>query len=221
MEMLRGVLWDLDGVIVDTGEFHFVAWEQTLAEYGIPFSREQFQATFGMNNRGILTTLMGHPPEGDLLVEIDWRKEENFRQAIRGRAELLPGVRAWLDWFAASNIRQAVASSAPQVNIDFLVDELGIRSYFRVLVSGGKLPGKPDPDVFLLAAQLIEAPPQGCLVIEDAVVGVEAAHRAGMKCVAVTTTNPAAALREADVVVERLDGLGVEVIEAMFGLRGR
>jgi HAD superfamily hydrolase (TIGR01509 family) len=194
----------MDGVLVDTGEAHFQAWAGTLAEYSIPFNHELFQTTFGMNNAGILSTLLGRPPAPELLAEISDRKEEQFRQAIRGRARPLPGVIEWLEHLEAQGVRQAIASSAPQANIDALVDELGLRPYFDVIASGFDLPGKPEPVLFLKVARLLDLPPERCIVVEDAIVGVEAAKRAGMKCIAVTTTNPAHTLGRADLVVESL-----------------
>ena len=212
----QGVLWDLDGVLVDTGEFHFQAWSGLLPGYGIPFTHELFRATFGMNNAGILTTLLGHKPTPELLAEISDRKEQRFREAVRGRAQPLPGVLAWLERLKAAGLRQAIASSAPPANIDALVDELGLRAYFEAIVSGFNLPGKPDPALFLKAARLIDVAPERCIVVEDAVVGIEAAKRAGMKCVAVTTTNPARALKAADVVVERPDALPVDTFQPLL-----
>jgi beta-phosphoglucomutase len=216
----QGVLWDLDGVLVDTGEFHFRAWSRTLSEYDVPFTRESFRATFGMNNAGVLSALLGQTPTPDLLAEISERKERLFRQTIRGRAQPLPGVRVWLERLKAAGARQAVASSAPPENIDALVDELGLRAYFEAIVSGFHLPGKPDPALFLEVARLINVPPERCIVVEDAVAGVEAAKRAGMKCVAVTATNPAHALKAADVVVERLDALPVDTFQRLLADAG-
>jgi len=221
----RGVIWDMDGVLVDTGEFHFPAWSQALSEHGIPFTRELFRTTFGMNNAGILAVLLGQAPAPGLLTEtftelsrsISDRKEQLFRQAVRGHAQPLAGVLAWLERLRAAGVRQAIASSAPPANIDALVDELGLRTYFDAIVSGSDLPGKPDPAVFLKAAHLLGVPPERCIVVEDAVVGVEAARRAGMKCVAVTTTNPAQALKGADVIVERLDTLPLDTFERLLG----
>ena len=212
----HGVLWDMDGVLVDTGEFHFQAWSETLAEHGIPFDRERFRITFGMNNTGILSVLLGRPPAPGLLAEISDRKEDRFRRAIQGRAQPLPGVLCWLGRLAALGVPQAIASSAPVANIDAVVDELGLRAYFRAVASGFDLPGKPDPAVFLRAASLIGVPPGRCVVVEDAVAGVEAAKRAGMKVIAVTNTNPAGALRAADLVVERLDALGEDAFERLW-----
>jgi beta-phosphoglucomutase len=208
----RGALWDLDGVLVDTGEFHFQAWSQALSEYAITsFTEEFFRATFGMNNAGVLSSLLGYELPAERVAEISGRKEDLFRQAVRGRVQPLSGARVWVERLKGAGVRQAIASSAPQANIDTLVDELGLRPYFEAIVSGANLPGKPDPAVFLEAAHLIGVPPARCVVIEDAVAGVEAARRAGMRCIAVTTTNPAHTLEEAgaDVVVERLDALAL------------
>jgi beta-phosphoglucomutase len=210
--MERGVIWDLDGVLVDTGEFHFISWRDTLSAYGIPFSYDLFRKSFGMNNEGVLTFLTGHKPDPDLLAEIDNRKESAFRQAIRGHAQLLPGVASWLETLYRTGVRMAVGSSAPMANVEVLVDETGIRPYFQALVSANGKPSKPDPWVFLYAAQQIDVKPEACWVVEDAVSGVEAAHRAGMRCIAVTTTNTAEALRAADIVVDRLDQLTPETL---------
>ncbi len=212
----HSVIWDLDGVLVDTGEFHFQAWSETLKNNGIPFSRERFRATFGMNNSGVLKTLLGHPPTPEVLARIEEDKEERFRKSIRGRVQALPGVELWLERFRAAGMVQAIASSAPQANIDAIVDELRFRSYFAAIVSGGAMPGKPDPAVFLEAARLIGISPEHCVVIEDAVSGVDAAKRAGMKCIAVTTTNSREALANADIVVDRLDNLTWEAVEKLF-----
>ena len=96
MEATNGVLWDMDGVLVSTGEYHFQAWTETLSARDIPFSRERFRTTFGMNNTGILQLLLGKDTDGDLIVEISDDKEKNFRQAIKGQVRPLPGVRDWL-----------------------------------------------------------------------------------------------------------------------------
>lgn len=203
-QCVEAVIWDMDGVLVDTGELHYQTWVKTLAEIGIPFSWEQFQQTFGMNNAGLLTYLLGKPLTEEFISEISERKERLFRQEMRGNVQLLPGAREWLERLSRQGCRQAIASSAPQENIDALVDALGIRGYFQALLSAGKIPGKPDPAVFLLAAERLGATPPRCVVVEDAVAGVEAARRAGMRCLAVTTTNPREALLGADLIVNSL-----------------
>jgi HAD superfamily hydrolase (TIGR01509 family) len=205
-----GILWDMDGVLVDTGEFHYLSWVQTLTEMGIPIDRLSFRNVFGKNNRDTLEALLGRLPEPQFLAQVSEHKESLFRELIRGKAQPLPGVLAWLERLRRLGARQAVASSAPQENIDFLVDELGLRSYFMALCAAHEIPGKPDPAIFLLAASALELPPQDCIVIEDSLVGITAAKRAGMRCIAVATTNPPEALAEADLVLQRLDQLNAE-----------
>jgi len=212
----RGVLWDMDGVLVDTSEFHFETWLQVLSEHGIYFSREIFKDIFGMNNFDTLSYLLCEPPTPEQVAEIAGRKEDAFRQAIRGRMMPMPGVVQWLRRLSAWGVRQAIASSAPGANLDLMVDELKIRNRFDVIVSGKELPGKPDPAVFLEAARRIGIPPEKCVVIEDSVAGVEAAKRGGMKCIAVTTTTPVIGLSSADIVVDRLDSLCPEEFKRLL-----
>lgn len=113
-----------------------------------------------------------------------------------------------------------IASSAPPANIDAVVNELELRQYFDTLVSGVDMPGKPDPALFLEVARCISVPPEGCVVVEDAIAGVEAAKRAGMACIAVTTTNPAEVLSAADIVVDRLDTLPASTFNCLLDEAG-
>jgi len=216
MTLKGGVLWDMDGVLVDTGEFHFQAWSHVLPDYGLRMSYELFQSTFGMNNAGVVSTLLRRKPEPEFLVELGERKEQQFRQVVRGHVRPLPGVCLWLDRLKAEGAPQVIASSAPPANIDVIIDELGLRAYFTAIVTGYDMPGKPDPTLFLKAARRIDVPPERCVVVEDAVAGVEAAKRAGMRCIAVTTTNPVHALDGADVVVERLDALPPDTFKQLL-----
>lgn len=206
-QIIKAVLWDMDGTLADTGELHYQTWKHALEGLGIELSRELFTTTFGMNNHGILERILGEKPSQELVDRISAEKEVEYRNMLQGNVKLLPGVKDWLDWLLENHIHQAVASSAPKENIDVFVDELHLRPYFDALVPGFNLPGKPNPDIFLLAAKLISVEPKHCLVIEDAVAGVEAARRAGMSCLAVTTTNPREALTQANLVVDTLDQL--------------
>jgi len=212
------VLWDMDGVLVDSGEFHYVAWVEILGREGLAYTRDQFNAMFGMDNRGVLTTLLGREPEAAWLAPVSDEKEAAFRAAILGKAEPLPGVVRWLTRLKAAGVRQAVASSAPPANIDLLIDALNLRQYFDAVVSTFGMAGKPDPGVFLEAARRVGVPPERCLVVEDAIAGVQAAKRAGMACLAVTNTNTRAALASAgaDRLVDSLEELDDSAWETML-----
>jgi HAD superfamily hydrolase (TIGR01509 family) len=210
------VLWDMDGVLVDTGELHLYTWQVVLEELGYAFSREEFITTFGQNSYRTLEMLFGEKPAPEFANRIIDRKESLFREMVTGKLELLPGVRYWLEQFHEWGLKQAVASSAPIENINILVDELEIRVYFDAIVPGVNLPAKPEPDIYLKAAQSVGVPPKRCIVIEDAVHGVEGALAAGMRCIAVTTTNTTTALRGAELVLDDLAELDQKVLQSLL-----
>ncbi|MBC8507133.1 MAG: HAD family phosphatase [Chloroflexi bacterium] len=210
------ILWDMDGVLVNTGEYHYKAWKKTFQELGISFSEDQFRETFGMNNTGILEIIFGQNLVLDEVQKISNCKESLFREAIRGNANLLPGIDNALKKCATWKFKQAIASSAPPKNIEILVKELKIGNYFDALVSGFDIPGKPDPGVFIKAAHSVGILQKNCIVIEDAVAGVDGAKAAGMKCIAITTTNTAETLSNADLVLDSLEDLKKNTLVDLF-----
>jgi len=215
MSFPKAVLWDMDGVLADTSQLHFEMWERVLTEQGIPFDRQKFHLIYGLKNRDLLPYLTDKPLEPQWIEWISDQKELAFRQALPG-LQPLPGVVDWLGRFKSLGWKQAVASSAPQENVEALVDVLDIRDYFDALVTPGDLPGKPDPAVFIKASRLLEIPVKDCIVIEDSIPGIEAARRANMHCIAVTTTNPPEALTRADIVVDSLELLKMYQVESLY-----
>jgi HAD superfamily hydrolase (TIGR01509 family) len=213
---IHAVLWDLDGVLTDSGDIHYQAWIEIFKPLGIPFTPADFRRCFGMNNATHLSQYFDPVQDAQQIQQIDIEKEALFRKLAHGRLQLFPGVLDWLTYFKTQGIPQAVASSAPAENVEVMIAELGIGAFFEALVSGALFPGKPDPGVFLLAARTLGVPPEDCLVIEDAIVGVEAACRAGMKSVAVLTTSPADALRGASLIVNRLSDLDPSRLEDLL-----
>ena len=220
MPFQHAVLWDMDGVLADTSPLHFATWELILKAQGIPFNRQKFHLIYGLKNRDLLPYLVGKPVEPQWAERIAAQKEQAFRQALPGRLKPLPGVVDWLKRFKDWGWKQAVASSAPPENVEALVDELHIHSYFDAFVTPGDLPGKPDPAVFLLAARLLEVSPESCIVIEDSIPGIEAARRANMYCIAVTTTNPPDALTQTDLIVATLAQLNELQVKSLFESQG-
>ncbi len=214
----RAVVWDLDGVLADTAEAHFRSWVTALAQWEIPLDRTTFDRVFGMNNRDTLTTLLGRPPEPPEVLAISGRKEYLFRLEAQRTARPMPGALRVLGELEEAGWLQAVASSAPQANIDLLVDKLGIRHRFGAVVSGAELPaGKPDPTLFSMAVRRLGVTPESSVVVEDSPAGVEAARRAGIKCVAVATTRPRAALAEANLVLDDLTEATAEMFSGLLG----
>lgn len=211
-----GILWDMDGVLVDSADCHFRAWANALLPYGVVFERPLFNKTFGMNNQSIIETIFGKGfPEADFL-KISDGKEAAYRKAVHGQVKLLPGVQLWLGRFAEYGIPQALASSAPMENIDAIVDETGIRKYFKAIVAAYGKAGKPDPWVFVEAGKRLGAEPPTGIVIEDSPAGVLAAHRAGYRCIAVSSLLTPQESKTANLVVDRLDQVDFADIEKIL-----
>ena len=180
------VIWDVDGTLVDTAELHFDAWVKLAAELGRTFTRGDFAATFGRRNPEILQFLFGGSFTETEIADLGERKELYYRAEAAKGVSLLPGVRPLLEEFAARGIPQAIGSSAPRGNLDLILELTASRAFFQGIVAMEDTQrGKPDPQVFLVAAGKCQTHPNRCVVFEDAVAGVQAAKAGGMKCVAV------------------------------------
>ena len=218
------IIWDVDGTLVDTAEQHFRAWTRLAAEIGMPFTRADFAATFGMRNPEIIRKLFFPDANDNRCRELGERKEDLYRASVREEGtQLLPGVGRLLAAFAATGWPQAVGSSAPPGNLDLLLGLTDTRRYFAAVVTGDDVTrGKPDPEVFLTAAAKLGVESARCVVFEDAVAGVEAAKAGGMKCIAITFVghHPADRLRTAgaDLIVGSLDEVNAEQVSALVGL---
>lgn len=181
------VIWDVDGTLVDTAEMHFDAWVRMANEMGRPFSRDDFSATFGRRNPEIIRFLFRQEFTDEEVLEIGERKETYYRREAEKGMALLPGVTNLLKTFAEQGVRQAIGSSAPRGNLDLILRITESGPYFQAIVGMEDTQrGKPDPEVFLVAAERLGVPPNRCVVFEDAIAGVQAAKAGGMKCVAVT-----------------------------------
>ncbi len=212
---LRAVIWDLDGVIIDSAEEHRQAWQRLAQEEGIRFTDADFWATFGKRNDDIITIVWGTLPPERIRALAD-RKEIYFRELIRKTAAPLPGSIELLRGLHEAGFLQALASSAPVENIQLISEVLGLEQYLTALVSGETVPhGKPAPDIFLKAAGELGVEPSRCLVIEDAVAGVQAAHAAGMKCIAVAGDRDLPGLHEAELMVKLLTGVDVAQVRSL------
>jgi beta-phosphoglucomutase len=210
----RAVLWDMDGTLVDTGEYHFLAWRDILEPLGRVYDRAAHEACFGKRNDAILHSFFGGALGAEEGARIAADKERLFRElAASAGLELLPGVRAWLTRLRHEGYRMAVASSAPMENIEALVRAGRMEGFFDALASAEHVArGKPEPDIFLHAARLVDVPPSRAIVVEDAAAGVLAAHRAGMRAIGV---GPHHAELGADVAVRSLEGLAEDGFERL------
>jgi beta-phosphoglucomutase len=212
---IQAVIWDLDGVIIDSGEEHRQAWFRLAKEENLPLTNEQFWSTFGWRNDAIISHIWGPLPPARI-KELADLKERYFREAISKTAAPLPGAIELLNELHTDGYMQALASSAPVENIELVSDVLRLYRYLDALVSGETVPhGKPAPDLFLKAAEQLGVPAAQSLVIEDAVAGVEAAHAGGMRCIAVAGNRDLPGLRAAELMVHNLTEVNVERIRAL------
>jgi beta-phosphoglucomutase len=217
----KAAIWDVDGTLVDTAELHFQSWQTICSEHGRDFTRADFAATFGRRNPEIIRALFGDRFGEEEIAALGERKEMLYRAAASKGVVLLPGVRKLVEELHEAGFAQAIGSSAPHANLELILRLTGIERFFAAVVgSEDTQRGKPDPQVFLVAAQRLGVAPAHCVVFEDAVAGVQAARAGGMKCVAVRFVghHPEATLRQAgaDIVVDTLEHLSAQTVLKLF-----
>ncbi|MDP2482881.1 MAG: HAD family phosphatase [Candidatus Palauibacterales bacterium] len=210
----RAVLWDLDGTLVDSRDQHWRAWRSAMAAEGVTITEPQFLASFGQRNDAILTGWLGARATPDFIARVGEEKERRFRELVeREGATLLPGVAHWVQALAAAGWVQAIASSAPRLNVEVSYRALGMGDRFGAVVSAEDVrQGKPDPEVFLVAATRVGVPPGRCVVVEDAAAGIEAARRAGMQSIGVGDGVGHAAA----ITVSSLDRLPIDAFDGLI-----
>lgn len=200
-----GVIFDLDGVLVDTGWAHKQAWQNLAETEGFRFSDEFFYSTFGMSNHRIIPMLLGPDVTRKEVERLSELKERHYRELVAQRLHLAEGAESLLIDLKSNGFRLAVGSSAPRANLDLMLNHLSLHEHLDACVTNEDVSrGKPAPDTFLKAAEKLSLPPSRCAVVEDAVQGVEAGKAAAMPVVAVTTTRAREDLEKADLIVDSL-----------------
>jgi len=196
-------IFDMDGTIVDNMAFHTDSWLAFFARRGKTYDADAFfRETAGAQGREILRERLGADVPEDEIAMLAHEKDVLYRDLYRPHRRAIQGFEDFVARARADGVKLAVATSAPPANIVFTLDELDLRRHFDAVVGAADVArGKPHPDVFLKAAEQLGAHPADCIVFEDAPMGVEAARRAGMRAVVITTTLPAAAFEEFDNVI--------------------
>jgi HAD superfamily hydrolase (TIGR01509 family) len=206
----------MDGTLIDSEEFHWISWRDTMAQEGIAIGHEEFLASFGRRNDAILSHWLGSAATPERIERVGNAKEVRYRDLVRknGMAPL-PGVAKWLQELHEQRWLQAIASAAPRANVDAILKALGAADYFQAIVSAEDVHvGKPDPEVYLVAAARAGASPDRCIVVEDAVAGIKGARRAGMRSIGVGHNSQHLA---ADVMVQSLDLLDPDAFDRLVG----
>jgi HAD superfamily hydrolase (TIGR01509 family) len=181
------VLWDLDGTLVDSRVRHWESWQSALAAENVVITMEQFLATFGQRNDSIIPGWLGERATPEVIRRIADAKEAGYRRLLEVHGlEPLPGAAEWVAALKTAGWRQAIASSAPRLNVTTMLRAIRLESCFDAVTCAEDVAaGKPDPEVFLSAAKKLGVAPSRCVIVEDAPAGIEAARRAGIPCIGV------------------------------------
>jgi HAD superfamily hydrolase (TIGR01509 family) len=215
------VIFDMDGVLVDSNPFHIQKWVEFLQVRGIPYHAEDLpKQILGSRNDTAFRLFFGRQLGKTEMKQLSEDLEARFRAAFRPHAQPLPGLKALMDECHGEAIPLAVASSAMAKNVDFVVDTLKLRPYFTSIATGDDVSRpKPDPEIYLKTAEKLRLAPAKCVAFEDSFVGIESAKGAGMKCVAIASSFPAEELRgqtQADFVVKNFEELSVAKLRELF-----
>ena len=200
---VKAAIFDLDGTLIDNNAFHLQTWKQYLKKAGIDISEENYRKHInGRTNKDALEYIYNRKMTADEAMQYALEKEALYREIYKPHIKPVAGLTALLESFHNRNIPMAIATSGIQVNIDFMFEHIPIRNYFSIIVNSSHISkGKPDPEIYEKTASLLQVPPGNCLVFEDAAVGVQAAIAAGMKVIGLTTTQSAAELSQANLII--------------------
>jgi beta-phosphoglucomutase len=223
--MLRAVIFDFNGIIVDDEPIHFELFQRVLGEEGITLTKEAYYARYlGFDDRGAFMAGFRDSERSltdQKLAELIDRKAAYYQQAIRDHVAIFPGVKALVNNLAPS-VPLAVASGALRHEIATILRTAGLLNYFQAVVSAEDIKqGKPEPEIFVTVLaklnQGVKPPiePADCVVIEDSKEGIRGARRAGMKCLAVTNSHPAELLGEANAVVKSLEEVSLSFLQRL------
>jgi beta-phosphoglucomutase len=222
MSRQYGVIFDMDGVLVDTYHAHYKSWLAMAEPEGLSFSEEEFAETFGRTSREIIAHFWGEGRLDDQqIAEMDERKEAAFRRIVEDDFPAMPGAAELLGQLHRAGLKLAVGSSGPPENVALVLENLGAGPLFDAVVTGQDVSrGKPDPQVFLIAAERLGLKPQRCAVVEDAPPGVAAARAAGMASIGLASTGRTREdLDGADLVIDRLGELSADRLRELIDRR--
>lgn len=207
----------MDGVLVDTGPIHFASWKKLAEKLEVKFTKEFFEETFGQRSIPITKKLVGEDIEESRIKKWANLKEKYYREMMQDKIEALPGVISLIKDLKRNDYKLAVGSSGPPKNVDLLLESLNIKQYFDMIVTGADVKkGKPNPEVFEKIQLHFKIDSRSCVVIEDAPVGIEAAKKANMKTIALTTTHQREDLQGADLILKDLSKLSYNDITKLI-----
>ncbi|MFM7329187.1 MAG: HAD family hydrolase [Bacteroidota bacterium] len=216
------VLFDMDGVIVDSNPYHKVALRDFCVQHGYDLTEEDLRTKiYGRTNRGWITALFGDIPEETLRTYAD-EKEALYRKLFEQDIKPVTGLVDFLNSLDQHSIARGIGTSAPRENVDFTLGRTGLSKYFEVILDESFVSrGKPDPEIYLKTAAALGYPATACFVVEDSMAGVESGLASGALVVAITTTHTREEFSHAHLVIDDFTQLSPEVLHRTFEAHGR
>lgn len=207
---MKAVIFDMDGTVVDTTALEYEAWKRMLDEVNVVFPYEDYIQALGAKGSEIIKAR--YKADKSKIETMLHKKEVYFKELVSKKGlQLMPDIEKILEEVKGLNLKMALATGASHAKVDFVMQQFNIGHYFQVFVTADDVKkGKPDPEIFLKAAEKLGVPPQECVVMEDASNGVEAARNAGMACIAITSTRGKNQLQEADLTVDSYKQLSIK-----------
>jgi len=194
---MNAFVFDMDGVLIDNSDFHVLAWIEYSRRFGHELTVDEIKKRLGFNNREYMRFVLGREPTEAEVAKSTIEKEALYRELCRPHLAAPRGLIALLEAARNNGILCGIATSAPKENVDFVLDGLNIRHYFKEIVDAGHVKHcKPDPEIYQVSAQRLGVPPAQCIVFEDAIAGIRSGNAAGMNVIAITTSYPAPILAE-------------------------
>jgi beta-phosphoglucomutase len=219
MSVGQGVIFDVDGVLIDSYQSHFESWQRLAAEIGRTCSEAEFVKGFGRTSRENIVEMWSDQHwTNEQVRQLDDRKEWWYREIIREQFPAMPGAASLIRALHKSGFRIAVGSSGPPENVDLVIDRLDVAPMIACRITARDVVrGKPDPQVFELAAKGLGLPATACCVVEDAPAGIQASHAAGIVCIGLASTGRTRAeLANAEQIVDSLVELTPEGIDGLI-----
>lgn len=216
-ERKYAVIFDMDGVIINSNPFHKIALKEFCKKYGYDLTEEQlFQKIYGRTNKEWITNIFGEISQEQLAMYAE-EKEGLFRKIYADAIEALKGIKNFIQILDDNQIPKAIGTSAPRANVDFVLEKTGLGGYFQTILDESHVSkGKPNPEIYLKVAEALAFEPQNCVVFEDSISGVQAGKAAGCKVVGVLTTHSEEELDEADAFIDDFEDLDLNMLDSLF-----